>query len=1219
MAEVLLQLTPIDRGTVSPTSSYIKSLSFQPINQEIIFGVDLVLGNEVVTWEFRGDTQKTRDISSNTIGFRITKEGGTENRIIAHIQLVAPYLPFSPYPTNNATGTELSPLLQWKNGDGSGYIQNTHYYNIYWGTTPDHLLERKGIVYKSQSDPLESSIRMVNYPSELNKNQIYYWRVDAVNVDNVVTTGTVWRFTTGSGSTVLSAPVTPSPSNGATSVNINDTTKILNLNWVDGSDNNTADHFKVYFDTINPPTDVLVDNLVSTNIDTGILSYDTTYYWRVKAYKGSAQSVNGNVWSFTTESAATTILPTSTFTHCLTTTTYDVGGVIMQQHCSLPDGAWEGKSKNESCTFNGVSAGDVIELRASADSGYTIGDWNYNVSTNPFVLSNGTSVPANFYDGEAVAYVKMPNGDVTISVGFNGDITQLSYSVAGGFGSLLTPGHPTVEYGDTPVSFNTSSTSVRFSSVANSGWDVLRWVVNGITTTASGINNGNEYLDVLTQGGSNFDVEIFFEELNEEECTKNTLTVFIEGEGSVSSPSGDYCDYEEFILNPIPSNGYCFKEWVYGDVTITLNGISLEFDMSKNRTVTAVFERIGGYVEEDFSLFYCPSSVSRTNTVDFDYTNSGAEGDFHFVVTFYSDADKTETLFSASSLLDNKRWFYNDGSFKQIPTNGVTIETSEEMDIVYSPEVLSSRLSETKREEFYLVCGVRYYIDIEAHRGSSDIISLVKSISLIVDCDDVDSFYRSNNNDKNNWICSGQGNSDLLVTGDIGQSLFPAIDSNIFGIFNIVWQSRRNNISTVYAAMWDSDNDLLYSSGQGLNDTKIFDSGFSPIIIEDPVGSFYVSSYINTKLRYYVCPIKTFSTCTTYLEAGELTERLCYPGQSTRLSSTIDDIIVRVYEEDTDDNIVINKDKVIPITTKTNIRLDISGTNALYAVRLRDSNDSEWSDWINIDTALYKTEGMDITLNAYKISDSRIIVPWTLDKINGVRRICCQLLTLYGISPTVCIDIFMNVNIIQYIFKFYKDEGMVDGSEVPSYNGLPVVSQVRDISTGEVVGNVTGTTDTVIYFKVLFSEDIITSDGLYNGVPYIEGDFTFNLVQQGIDDIWGGVLEKEDNRTFKGSFNIYEQDGVFNRDGNAFIQVLAPNSLGSSFCISDISDPYNLMQNSNDAGRYHDLVPEEIFNQYKTSQIGKALNTTDFKQYYRIDDDNFRFGNPDFFRNDKQG
>jgi len=263
------------------------------------------------------------------------------------------------------------------------------------------------------------------------------------------------------------------------------------------------------------------------------------------------------------------------------------------------------------------------------------------------------------------------------------------------------------------------------------------------------------------------------------------------------------------------------------------------------------------------------------------------------------------------------------------------------------------------------------------------------------------------------------------------------------------------------------------------------------------------------------------------------------------------------------------------------------------------------------------TEGEDEILSAYKISNSRIIVPWNIDRINGIRRVCFQLLTLYGISSSFCIDIFMNMDIIEYIFEFYKDSDF--NNPVPVYNGLQLLSQVRD-EDGNIVGNNTDGT-TTIYFKVIFSEDVLKTKNniyYYGNNQYSDGDFTFNLVQQGIENIWGEALERIDNKTFKGEFKIYEHDGVFNKDGKSFIQVIFPDSIGSSICISDNSDPYNLMVNANDAAKFKDLDPEEAYKQYRKDQVLKALDINSFKQYYDKDDTNFRFGNPRIFRNDTQ-
>ena len=711
------------------------------------------------------------------------------------------------------------------------------------------------------------------------------------------------------------------------------------------------------------------------------------------------------------------------------------------------------------------------------------------------------------------------------------------------------------------------------------------------------------------------------------DCVTSILVVNIEGKGSVSLPSGDYCNDLTLSLIPSPANGYFFKEWKYTGTGISEDVDILSVPMSVNREVTAIFEQIPGHELFDYSLFYCPSEINKTNTIDFEYINSaGSSNRFHFRAIFYTNATKTNTLYTAFSLSDNKRWYYNDNNYKQIPTNGVQINVNSIMNITYEPEILSQELMETQKEEvinvtnneeFSLICGNSYYVDIESYNTDSGSLTFVKSISMIVDCEDVDAFYRSYDSDKNNWICSSNGNSDLKISGSMDQSLFPVIASNNFGIFQTVWQSRRNNDSIIYGAQWDSENDLLYSSGQGMYDKRFLREGYNPIVLKDLANNFYISSNTKDVIYYnsYKLPVedkgKPFET------TDQTFEKLCYPGQTNFLTSTIEDIKIRVYEEDTDDSIVINKDKVVPVVNKQAIRFDIDGINGLYAVRIRDSNDSQWSDWINVDVILPLTEGEDVALDAYKIGDYRVIVPWNLDRINGIRRVCFQLLTLYGISPSICIDVFMNMDIVEYIFEFYKD---FDFNEpVPIYNGFQLLSQIRD-EDGNIIGNdLDGIT--TIYFKVIFSEDFLTTKNninYYGNNQYFDGDFNFNVVQQGINDIWGNILERIDNKTFKGEFKIYKHDGVFNKDGKSFIQLIFSDSIGTSFCISDSSDPYNLMVNATDANRFKDLEPEDAFKQQKKDQILKALDINSFKQYYDKDDINFRFGNPIVFRNDKQ-
>ena len=101
---------------------------------------------------------------------------------------------------------------------------------------------------------------------------------------------------------------------------------------------------------------------------------------------------------------------------------------------------------------------------------------------------------------------------------------------------------------------------------------------------------------------------------------------------------------------------------------------------------------------------------------------------------------------------------------------------------------------------------------------------------------------------------------------------------------------------------------------------------------------------------------------------------------------------------------------------------------------------------------------------------------------------------------------------------------------------------------------------------------------------------------------------------FDGSFNVYKSDGVFNKDGKAFIQIIFPDSLISQFCSSDKTDIYNLMVNSAEAVKYQNLSPEEVFNEATSDTIHNIENINSFKQYYDKDDENFLFGSPNYFK-----
>jgi hypothetical protein len=87
-------------------------------------------------------------------------------------------------------------------------------------------------------------------------------------------------------------PVDPYPDNGAIEQPLN-----VLLSWSNGGG---ATSYDVYFGTdVSPDSTEFMGNQTSTTYSPGILSDDTTYYWRIDS-KNVNGSTRGDVWSFTT-------------------------------------------------------------------------------------------------------------------------------------------------------------------------------------------------------------------------------------------------------------------------------------------------------------------------------------------------------------------------------------------------------------------------------------------------------------------------------------------------------------------------------------------------------------------------------------------------------------------------------------------------------------------------------------------------------------------------------------------------------------------------------------------------------------------------------------------------------------------------------------------------------------------------------------------------------
>lgn len=883
--------------------------------------------------------------------------------------------------------------------------------------------------------------------------------------------------------------------------------------------------------------------------------------------------------------------------YCLTTWVCGGEGTVKQPGCSSPQGLGDAP-----CAFN-FEEGSIVDILATPSYGWEMGEWVIDSFAVYSIIGNTLRLTMPSGDINICASFTHPNIDVSLSV------YQYPQGDYGGCIDLISPVDTTgnVSYPcngfvvSVPIS---SSQQARALAVPYAGWKIQKWKVeatNSSGTTSNTYDITSSYFDFDVDGYDSVSVMVYFEE--EGECLKNNLSINIIGGGTVTPSSGEYCVGSSISLYPISLSGYVFDRWEYVGDGFSEIGSSLVVNMSSSRVVTAVFEKISGFSTNEYKTFYCSSQTDLSNVVSFEYevdSNPSLINKYHFRIVFYRDSSKQNEFYTAYSLSDIKRWYYDDGNIREFPSNGIEIGYGDKVSVIYDPDILPHILFNEQRnyfinayetEEIPLLCNIKYYIDIEAYNNDMAVWETVKSSTIIFPCrEDEDILYRGTNRDK--WLSSGQGVSDIKVSQSSEGAFFPSVSSNFFGLYQIAWQSKRGSQHNIYGGIWDSEQDVFFTSGQGYGDNIYFENAYRPIVLTDQAENFPIVSTSKDNIKFYSCPLpKGVSSSSTTEGYTEQFETYCLPSSSSSVISSIGELSVRIYEQDQRSSIVVNPNKVLPVVNSQRIRLDIDGINAIYAVRLRDSEDTEWSEWINVGAELYETKGDDVTLDAYRIDNSRIIVPWIISRFNGIRRICVQALTLYGVTTSKCIEIYLNQDIIQYAFKFYQDSSYE--SESPFYNGYYIVKENSNIN------------DSNVYFEVIFNED----------VNYDYSDITFNVFQQGINDLWGlSFSEKIGNRIFRGSFPIYKDDGVFNRDGKAFIQIVLPE-IGVS-CGEDISDNYNLTVSDNSAQEYQDLKPEEIYIEEKSNKTNKVLDIIRFKQYYNADDPNYLFGNPDYFRND---
>ncbi len=316
------------------------------------------------TW---GTTAPTESFIENQANNLTTFTGGpvVVNFVNGGIVPAGPTLaaPTLSLPANNATNVSINPTLEWNAVTGAtGYVLQVSTDNSFTTTLVNQSVT--GTTYNV---------------SGLAYNTVYYWRVKATDGTNESDWSSVWSFTTMM--QPLTAVILYMPVDGATNVTLTPT-----LEWMAVA---TATGYEVEVSTENTFATTVFSgtttNLTQTLSD---LSYNTTYYWRVRALRGSEQGPWSEVWSFTTMmqpltavvlympmdgATNVTLTPTLEWMAVATATGYEVEVSTVSTFATT---VFSGTTTNLTQALSGLSYNTTYYWRVRALRGSEVGPWS---------------------------------------------------------------------------------------------------------------------------------------------------------------------------------------------------------------------------------------------------------------------------------------------------------------------------------------------------------------------------------------------------------------------------------------------------------------------------------------------------------------------------------------------------------------------------------------------------------------------------------------------------------------------------------------------------------------------------------------------------------------------------------------------------------------------------------------------------------------------------
>lgn len=664
-------------------------------------------------------------------------------------------------------------------------------------------------------------------------------------------------------------------------------------------------------------------------------------------------------------------------------------------------------------------------------------------------------------------------------------------------------------------------------------------------------------------------------------------------------------------------------------------------------------------------LYYCQNTQAPKCNLECEYVNNTLNiKNVHFRVTFYANPERTDVIFSTFTKYDNSNWFI--GKNLSFPSNGIAVNINSTIAVLYSPEVLPFDLHEAQNKNKYdenitrqsLLCGIPYTVVIESYVDNEFLV--VKETTFLCNCADIRNNSWGVDADASEWICSATGFSDIKITDTDNNCLYPQVDTSTSNLAYITWQdyrytrlysktyteqqkttdptlkdiSQRAISPDYFFALYDFANDKFLCSGQGEYDRRItyfsenkralFDQKVFIDSMQNLNSVFHDGQRVYWKACSLGCKFKTEKLFGTACRFTDDTSDSLYTLGSSPQRKIEQYQMIRFAENYKAYTTYLDTTRPIDVINDCLVELDIIGVPGTYAYRLRNENAENWSEWLPINTDLptqqlkqeEKTdsavendkllEQKNIERNffrAYFIEKERFIAPWITSPNNGLKRICCEVLTFFGKTEAFCIDFMAIYDQLDYKVDLFYDNKFEN--PLPTFNNSRVVSTVRTSinATDPYVINEERQAVDKVYARVEFKDKqkIQIISKLRTLTKYDLG-LTMSVYQQGTNDQENLPLVELYNGVYGGYFNVYRNDGVVNKDGLAMIVVNVPNSCQTNI-ISEYMRRYNIL-NTNTTQSSEQRI--EIFN-----------NFTTFKDIYNDDDPTYNYGSDEYHRNIK--